>query len=90
MRDPAAIAAAKGWGAVAPFSIEQEAPPAPGGFPKAGPLKPSLPNNHLQYAVTWYGLALVTLVSGLLFVRARRRCFGAGELKPHLTLLPMD
>jgi len=72
-RDPAAIAAAKGWGATAPFYIDQEAPPAPGGLPKVGPLKPSLPNNHLQYAVTWYGLALVTLISGIVFLRSRRR-----------------
>jgi surfeit locus 1 family protein len=73
VRDPAAIAAAKGWGTVAPFYIDQEAPPAPGGLPKVGPLKPSLPNNHLQYAVTWYGLALVVLISGIVFVRSRRR-----------------
>jgi len=73
VRDPAGIAAAKGWGAVAPFYIDQEAPPAPGGLPKVGPLKPSLPNNHLQYAVTWYGLALVVLISGIVFVRTRRR-----------------
>jgi surfeit locus 1 family protein len=73
VRDPAAIAAAKGWGSVAPFYIDQEAPPAAGGLPKVGPLKPSLPNNHLQYAVTWYGLALVVLISGIVFVRSRRR-----------------
>jgi len=73
VRDPAAIAAAKGWGTVAPFYIDQEAPPAPGGLPKVGPLKPSLPNNHLQYAATWYGLALVVLISGIVFVRTRRR-----------------
>jgi len=72
-RDPAAIAAAKGWGLIAPFYIDQEAPPAPAGLPKVGPLKPSLPNNHLQYAITWYGLALVTLVSGIVFLRGRRR-----------------
>jgi surfeit locus 1 family protein len=72
-RDPLAMAAAKGWGAVAPFYVDQEAPVAPGGLPKAGPVQPSLPNNHLQYAVTWYGLALVFLVSAVFFVRARRR-----------------
>jgi surfeit locus 1 family protein len=71
-RDPAAMAAAKGWGTITPFYIDQEAPPAPGGLPKVGPLKPSLPNNHLQYAVTWYGLALVTLISALFFWRSRR------------------
>jgi surfeit locus 1 family protein len=72
-RDPAGMAAAKNWGEVAPFYVDQEAPPAPGGLPKAGPLKPSLPNNHLQYAVTWYGLALVILISALFYWRARRR-----------------
>lgn len=72
-RDPAAMAAAKNWGEAAPFYIDQEAPPAPGGLPKVGPLKPGLPNNHLQYAVTWYGLALAILISALLFWRARRR-----------------
>jgi surfeit locus 1 family protein len=73
VRDPAAVAAAKGWDGRAPFYIDQEGPPAPGGLPKVGPLKQSLPNNHLQYAVTWYGLALVTLISGVLFLHARRR-----------------
>src|SRR5882724_3384788 len=72
-RDPAAMAAAKKWGNVAPFYIDQEAPPAPGGLPKVGPLKASLPNNHLQYAVTWYGLAAVIVISAIFFWRARRR-----------------
>jgi surfeit locus 1 family protein len=72
-RDPAGMAAAKGWGTIAPFYVDQEAPPAPGGLPKVGPLQASLPNNHLQYAVTWYGLALVVLISAIVFLRARRR-----------------
>jgi surfeit locus 1 family protein len=58
-RDSTAIAAAKGLGPVAPFYIEQEAPPAPGGLPRVGILKPSIPNNHLGYIFTWYGLAAV-------------------------------
>lgn len=72
-RDPAAMAAAKGWGPVAPFYVDQEAPPAPGGFPKVGPLKISLPNNHLQYAITWYGLTIALLVVSALFFRSRLR-----------------
>jgi surfeit locus 1 family protein len=56
-RDPQAIAAAKGLGAVAPFFVEQEAPVPPGGLPQPGTLVVSLPDNHLQYAITWYGLA---------------------------------
>ena len=62
VRDPIAIAAAKGWGPVSPFYVEQETPVPPGGWPQPGKLVPNLPNNHLQYAVTWYGLALVLVV----------------------------
>jgi surfeit locus 1 family protein len=62
-RDPLAIAAAKGLGAVAPFYVEQESPVPPGGLPKPGKLLVTLPDNHLQYALTWYGLALVLVVS---------------------------
>ncbi len=72
-RDPASMAAAKKWGVVAPFYVDQEAPPATGGLPKVGPLTPSLPNNHLQYAVTWFGLALAVLISGFVFLRSRWR-----------------
>jgi len=46
-------------------------------LPKAGPLKASLPNNHLQYAVTWYGLAAVILIAGGFFWRSRRRAAAA-------------
>lgn len=60
-RDSAAIAAAKGIDAktvvVAPFYVEQEGPMPPGGLPQPGKLVVTLPDNHLQYAVTWYGLA---------------------------------
>lgn len=72
-RDPAAMAAAKGWGEVAPFYVDQEAPLPPGGLPRAGPLKIKLPNNHLQYAVTWYGLALVLVAVAFFFWRSSRR-----------------
>lgn len=58
-RDPADMARAKRLGPVAPFYVEQESPPAPGGLPRAGTLQPTFPNNHLGYALTWYGLALV-------------------------------
>jgi len=56
-RDPQAMAAAKGLSAVAPFYVEQEAPVPPGGLPAPGKIAVNLPNNHLQYVVTWYGLA---------------------------------
>ncbi|HEX2653099.1 MAG TPA: SURF1 family protein [Xanthobacteraceae bacterium] len=60
-RDLPAIVAVKKWGAVAPFYVEQEAPSPPGGLPQVGALRPNLPNSHLQYALTWYGLAAVLI-----------------------------
>ena len=61
-RDPKSIADAKGLGAVAPFYIEQESPVPPGGLPQPGKLVVNLRNAHLQYAITWYGLALALVV----------------------------
>jgi surfeit locus 1 family protein len=72
-RDPAAMAKQKGWGNVAPFYIDQEEPASPGGLPRVGPLTVSLPNNHLQYAITWYGLAAVLVIVSLFVTFARRR-----------------
>lgn len=71
VRDQQRMASAKGWGSVAPFFIEQEAPPAPGGLPQVGNLVPNLPNNHLGYAITWFGLALVLVGVFVAFIRAR-------------------
>jgi surfeit locus 1 family protein len=66
-RDPLAIAAAKGiaegHGPVAPFYVEQEGPVPPGGLPRPGKTVANLRNEHLQYALTWFGLALVLLVA---------------------------
>jgi surfeit locus 1 family protein len=70
-RDPVAMAKAKQWGDVAPFYVEQESPVPPGGLPKPGPLKVSLPNDHLQYALTWFGLALVLVAVFGFWVRSR-------------------
>jgi surfeit locus 1 family protein len=73
VRDPRAIAAAKGIGAVAPFYVEQESPVPPGGWPQPGKLVVNLPNNHLQYVVTWYGLALVLVVVFVVWARSSSR-----------------
>jgi len=73
VRDPATIAAAKGWGEVAPFLIELESPQPPGGLPHAGALKVNLRNEHLQYAITWYGLAAVVVVMFAFWLRVQRR-----------------
>jgi surfeit locus 1 family protein len=57
--DPASIAGARGLLNVAPFYVEEETPVPPGGLPQPGKLAVNLPDNHLQYALTWFGLAAV-------------------------------
>lgn len=79
VRDPIAIAGAKHWGTVAPFFIELEEPPAPGGLPRVGALNPMLRNEHLQYAITWYGLAAVVVVMFVVWLRARVRAPRAAD-----------
>jgi surfeit locus 1 family protein len=59
---------------VLPFFVDVDASVTnPGGWPKGGVTQFDLPNSHLQYAVTWYGLAaaLVAVVAGML-LRGRR------------------
>jgi surfeit locus 1 family protein len=73
VRDPPAIAQAKSWGEVAPFYIELESPQPPGGLPRPGPLQVNLPDDHLQYAMTWFGLAAVLAVSFAFWLRSRWR-----------------
>ena len=71
-RDSTAIAAAKGLDA-APFYVDLEAPTPPGGWPQPARLRPNLPNNHLQYVVTWYGLAAALLAVFVAWAIRRRR-----------------
>jgi surfeit locus 1 family protein len=73
VRDQRLMAQDYGWGDVAPFYVEQEAPVPAGGVPKPGALKINLPNSHLQYAITWYGLAAALAVVFAVWLRARRR-----------------
>ena len=71
LRDIDAIAAARHWQNVAPFYVEQESPAPPGGLPQPGKLVVNLPDNHLQYAITWFGLALA--LAGVYLVWLTRR-----------------
>ncbi|MGB8156439.1 MAG: SURF1 family cytochrome oxidase biogenesis protein, partial [Pseudolabrys sp.] len=57
LRDSNSIATFKKWVTAAPFYIDQEEPTPSGGWPKPGKLETHLPDNHLQYAITWFGLA---------------------------------
>jgi surfeit locus 1 family protein len=56
-RDLPGIAAADHVRLAAPSLIEADATPNPGGWPKGGQTVVSFRNEHLSYAVTWFGLA---------------------------------
>lgn len=60
-KDWSAMTATSGVGAredYLPFFVDADDAPNPGGLPVGGVTIIDLPNNHLQYAITWYGLAL--------------------------------
>jgi surfeit locus 1 family protein len=59
--------------ALLPVVIEADASPNPGGLPIGGQTRTDLPDSHLQYAITWYGLAAGLLVIWISFGLARGR-----------------
>jgi surfeit locus 1 family protein len=67
--DLKAMAAADGLRRVMPFYVDADATPNPGGWPRGGLTRVSLPNHHLQYALTWFSLAVALLVVYVLYHR---------------------
>jgi cytochrome oxidase assembly protein ShyY1 len=72
-RDHLAMAQALGWDHVAPFYIDLEQPVPASGIPKPGPLQVHLPDDHLQYAITWFALAGAVVIAFVVWWRERRR-----------------
>ncbi|HTQ15625.1 MAG TPA: SURF1 family protein [Rhizomicrobium sp.] len=56
-RDLKGLAKADAVTLAAPVLVEADAAANPGGWPRGGQTIVNLPNNHLSYAVTWFGLA---------------------------------
>ncbi len=84
-RDVAAIAARRDLGVVAPYFVDADGPPQPGRYPMGGLTAVSFPNNHLVYAITWYGLALMLASASVWVGREewlRRRGTSAGAGPP--------
>ena len=83
-RDHLAMARSLGWGAdggpVAPFYIDLEKPVPASGVPKPGPLQVHLKDDHLQYAITWFGLAGAVVIAFGVWLRTLRR--GASSRQP--------
>ncbi|HVJ01459.1 MAG TPA: SURF1 family protein [Sphingomonas sp.] len=70
-RDVAAIAAARGLGPVAPFFVDADATPNPGGYPVGGLTVVRFRNSHLVYALTWFALAALGAAGAFLLLRTR-------------------
>jgi len=79
-RDHLAMARALGWNEVAPFYIDLEQPVPASGIPKPGPLEVHLKDDHLQYAVTWFGLAGAVVIAFGVWWRGQRRASAFREL----------
>lgn len=56
-----------------PFFMDADATPNPGGLPVGGVTLVDLPNRHLQYVVTWYGLAATFMVVFIVFAMRGRK-----------------
>lgn len=72
-RDVRAIAAHHRLDMVAPYFIDADAVAGPADAPVGGLTVIAFANNHLVYALTWYGLALMVAAGFALLVRDHRR-----------------
>lgn len=73
-RDVIAIAKARGLeGPVASYFIDADATPNPGGWPRGGLTVVRFANSHLIYALTWFGLALMSAAGFAFFLREERK-----------------
>jgi surfeit locus 1 family protein len=69
-RDVQAIARSGGVSApVAPFFIDADATPNPGGYPVGGMTVVRFRNDHLAYALTWFALAVLSGVCAVIVFR---------------------
>lgn len=73
-KDLAAMTAAAGLGGanVLPLFVDKTSRLPEGLLPIAGVTQVELPNNHLQYLITWYGLALALAGVVIAYVRKAR------------------
>jgi surfeit locus 1 family protein len=69
--DPAAMGRAAGLDRVAPVYLQALAAEAPRGAPLGLPNEVNLRNQHLQYVIIWYALALALAVIYVLYHRQR-------------------
>jgi len=73
---PAEMARSLKLDGVAPWWLVANEAVNLGGWPKGGAVATMPPDNHLQYAITWYGLAVAASVIALIVWRRGRRSPG--------------
>jgi surfeit locus 1 family protein len=69
--DPPAMAKAAGIPSLPNHFIISGDDSVPGGFPVGKQWRINLPNNHLEYAFTWYSFAVILLVIYVIYHRKR-------------------
>jgi surfeit locus 1 family protein len=78
-RDVAAIAKARHLADVAPYFVDAGKAPNPGGLPVGGLTRIHFRNAHLQYALTWFALALMVIVGAFIVVKYEGKPEGDGD-----------
>ena len=71
--DAEAIGNALGLKSIAPFVLVAIGPPPPLRWPEPAKTLPRPPNNHLSYAIVWYGLAVSLIVIFVVWARKGMR-----------------
>ncbi|MFD1696207.1 SURF1 family protein [Roseibium aestuarii] len=79
-RDVDALSASAGLPSPAPYFIDAEQGADPAAYPRGGLTIISFRNNHLQYALTWYAMALGLAAAIVFMVRLARRPARSSEL----------
>lgn len=82
-RDTPAMAAAAGLVRAAPFYVDADASPRQERWPRGGGTPLTLRNPHLEYALTWFGLAAALVGVFATFAAKRLRRRSGDELQPH-------
>jgi surfeit locus 1 family protein len=82
VRNLGSMAAGRSLQRLAPFYVDADATPNPGSWPRGGQTRINLPNDHLKYALTWFGLALTLMGVFAAFAWKRLHPGSGDELQP--------